>query len=212
MVMPAFDSLKVMGSKSLTAEQNLLARELVRELLNARYGGKKVAAAKDLGVSQPLLSGFLAGDKGLGVKLLNGISRRAPEVAAKILGNANIASAAVETTPAPIDDAPVPPVVAHETIEGAIEELTDKGYPYRNVKAALAGVSAYESARERRARAASVADIASLATGLLDKDAAIVGASAARSAHLREGHARALRDSQELAKRGDRVGKRRAAK
>lgn len=197
----AVDTLAPMRSKSLSSEQNQRARGLVRSLVDSSYESR-TAAAKAFGVSQVMLSEFLNSHKGLGAKLLNGLSRVHPDVAAQIIG-ANIAK--LERNRG--EDSPLAPSLR----EHAIGSLTDEGYPYRHVKAALVGVAAYASELERAAEI-SAGDVAELARGLLEHDRAASAIVAARDASMGAAQTRVLRKSQEFAKGADGVRKRRASK
>ena len=63
------------GGKSVEFAQAERARATVRELVRERFDGNATAAASAMGGAQPTLSEFLNGNRGPGVKLLNGISR-----------------------------------------------------------------------------------------------------------------------------------------
>lgn len=63
-----------MPSKSLRPEQNERLREIVRDLIAKDFKGSATAAAKALGVTQPLVSEFLSGGRGAGPKLIQALA------------------------------------------------------------------------------------------------------------------------------------------
>jgi len=78
------------ASKSATPEQNSFARAKIRRLIKDRWGDDFSAAAKALGVSQPTVSEFLSGKKGIGTKLLTGVARHDPRLAGMILAGREV--------------------------------------------------------------------------------------------------------------------------
>lgn len=74
------------ASKSLSPEQNQFARAQLRALIQRKWGGDQSLAATALGVSQPTVSEFLSGAKGIGPKLLSGVMKVDPRVAGVIIG------------------------------------------------------------------------------------------------------------------------------
>lgn len=173
----------------------------MRSLVDGSYESR-TAAAKAFGVSQVMLSEFLNSHKGLGAKLLNGLSRVHPDVAAQIIG-ANVAKLEQGRGA----DVPLDPSLR----EQAIGSLTDQGFPYRHVRAALVGVAAY-AAELARASEISASDVAELARGLLERDRDATAIIVARGASMGAAQARVLRKSEEFAKGADGVRKRRASK
>lgn len=84
-----------MGSKSLQPDQNERIRRELRAWIDKEHAGNDKAAAKALGISQSLVSEFLAGGRGAGPKLINAFATHAgrsiddlygrPPVGSKIL-------------------------------------------------------------------------------------------------------------------------------
>jgi transcriptional regulator with XRE-family HTH domain len=62
------------GSKSLVDAANERVRAATRAYVRDRHGNNASAAARELGVSQPMLSEFMAGTRGAGPRLLNAIA------------------------------------------------------------------------------------------------------------------------------------------
>ena len=65
-------------SKDIGTEKNARIRILLREVVQADFGGSQSKAAKDLGVSQSYLSEVLAGKRGAGAKLIHVLSSNYP--------------------------------------------------------------------------------------------------------------------------------------
>lgn len=63
-----------MKNKSLREDQNKRLRAIVRELVDGEFAGSATAAARAFGVAQSMVSEFLAGGRGAGPKLINGIA------------------------------------------------------------------------------------------------------------------------------------------
>ena len=61
-------------SKSLRDDQNERLRGILRDLVDAKFGGSASAAARELGIAQSLVSEFLTGGRGAGPKLLNAVA------------------------------------------------------------------------------------------------------------------------------------------
>jgi hypothetical protein len=137
-------------TKSLTVEESARARRLVQELVDRRYGNNRSEAAADLGVSQPTLSDFLNGNKGMGPKLLRGVAKVDRSVANAILGSGEEPSAPVEVEP--------------DTAErdGAVWILTRQGVPVEEARALL---DRLDEARQ----ASSAEDLARLALLFRDR-------------------------------------------
>ena len=74
------------STKSLSAAQNLRARRILRDVLDALFDGKQAVAEGPLGISQGSISEFLAGKKGLGPKLLAGVASVDQHAALAMLG------------------------------------------------------------------------------------------------------------------------------
>lgn len=60
--------------KALKHEQNERLRQIVRDLVDKDFAGNTTAASRALGVTQPLLSELLAGGRGAGPKLIQGLA------------------------------------------------------------------------------------------------------------------------------------------
>lgn len=73
-------------TKALSHEHNERARALVRQLRAERFNGSQLELAAALGVAQPTLSGFLAGKRGAGGKIMAGLMKLAPDEAIQISG------------------------------------------------------------------------------------------------------------------------------
>jgi predicted transcriptional regulator len=71
--------------KSLSAQQNELARKELRALIKRLYSSQK-EASKSFGVTQAMVSDFLAGKRGAGPKLIMGVATVDKGVAATMLG------------------------------------------------------------------------------------------------------------------------------
>jgi len=75
-----------MHGKQYSDEQNALVRALVREIVEREFRGTKAAAAEEFGVTAASLGDFLNGKKGVGNKLLAGLSKYTGSSAAALLG------------------------------------------------------------------------------------------------------------------------------
>jgi hypothetical protein len=73
-------------TKAISKQQNERARALARKLKLERFNDSQVELAAALGVKQPTLSGFLAGARGAGGKIMAGLMRLAPDEAIQISG------------------------------------------------------------------------------------------------------------------------------
>ena len=71
---PSYATRMATNSKSLPDEQNERLRGIVRELVAREFQGNASHAARAFGVTQSLVSEFLAGARGAGPKLLGGIA------------------------------------------------------------------------------------------------------------------------------------------
>lgn len=75
-----------MRNKALDPERNASARKFVEVLVKKDFGGNTTGAAKQFGISQSLLYEFLAGTRGAGMKLLDGVSRYSGQSIDAIVG------------------------------------------------------------------------------------------------------------------------------
>jgi transcriptional regulator with XRE-family HTH domain len=66
--------LAVVSNKTIGEERNSAVRAVVRGLIEKSFEGDQAAAAKAFGVSPSLVSEFLSGKRGAGMKLLDGIA------------------------------------------------------------------------------------------------------------------------------------------
>lgn len=88
-----------MRNKAIEAERNAAARKFVEVLVKRDFGGNTSVAAKAIGISQSLLYEFLAGTRGAGMKLLDGVSRLSGESIDVIVGRPGAAAAAQKPAP-----------------------------------------------------------------------------------------------------------------
>jgi transcriptional regulator with XRE-family HTH domain len=84
--------------KALAPERNERLREIVRSFVAEMFDGNVTRAAARIGVSQPLLSEFLAGGRGAGPKLLEGLADALGRSVDDLLGRPAPASAGPAAT------------------------------------------------------------------------------------------------------------------
>ena len=75
-----------MRTKSLDPERNEAARAYVRDIVDRDFKGNVTAAARRWHISQPMLSEFLKGSRGAGMKLLEAVARHAGSSIDEIIG------------------------------------------------------------------------------------------------------------------------------
>lgn len=71
--------------KALPTDRNSRFRAGVADLVGRVFGGNKTAAAKAFGVTQGFLSDFLNGRRGAGFKLIEGVKKFDPALAAEAM-------------------------------------------------------------------------------------------------------------------------------
>lgn len=79
-----------MTTKSLPPEYNAAARAFLQRYVNAQHKGNGSEAAKRLGVSQSMISDVIGGRKGVGMKLLDALTRETRASVDEILGRVPI--------------------------------------------------------------------------------------------------------------------------
>jgi len=102
------------AGKSLEGDVNDLGREALRAFIDRHFASQK-EAADAFGVSQPTVSDYLAGKKGVGAKLLGGVAALDAETALAMMGV----------------DVPAIREEARQLAAPAIETLRGDGYSLR---------------------------------------------------------------------------------
>lgn len=135
-----------MAGKSLSPEQQKVAKAVLNRVLEDQFAGSQTDFAVALGIKQPTLSDVLSGKKGAGGKVLAGLMQIDAAAAAEIAGGKppqkprDIVPSASETS-APGD-----------LREAALAILVDKHrVPYEDAKKALASVLAFDQAHHATA-------------------------------------------------------------
>lgn len=93
-----FTLVRMASDRALPPAQNDELRRRLRELVTAKYEGAIGQAAKALGVSHATISDVLAGKRGVGQKLLDGMANVTGQSLDVLLGRR------VELDPAPVRD------------------------------------------------------------------------------------------------------------
>lgn len=87
-----------MPSKSLSPARNDAARRFAKAIVERDFDDNKSRAAQALGVSQSMLSSFLLGDRGIGMKLLDGLVRYTGKTVEDVLGEERPATSSAQRT------------------------------------------------------------------------------------------------------------------
>jgi len=78
--------LDFMRTKSLESQRNEAARTFIKSIVDRDFAGNTSAASRKFGISQSMLSEFLAGGRGAGMKLLDAVAIYSGATVDQILG------------------------------------------------------------------------------------------------------------------------------